>query len=316
MTKWVAQRSKSSPFYHQQKRGDYCVKKEKLYIWPYLLIAPALFIVAAVVFVPVANAILMSFQSYDLRRPREIVFIGLANYIEVFHDSIFWGSLLRTALWVIFGVGFQFLFGFILANFLNKSFKGRGIIRSVSLIPWVTPGVLIGLMWRWIYDGSYGVLNDLLKKVGLIDMPIPFLAQESTVMPSVIVTIIWQGIPFFALMLLAGLQGVPAELYEAADIDGANGAQKLFRITIPSIKNTIFVTTLLRIIWVANSVDVIFSMTGGGPAYASQTLSVYIFNKANSLNLGYSSTMSLLLTLLLLVVAVPYLKSMFRNQEG
>ena len=171
-------------------------------------------------------------------------------------------------------------------------------------------------MWRWIYDGSYGVLNDLLKKVGLIDMPIPFLAQESTVMPSVIVTIIWQGIPFFALMLLAGLQGVPAELYEAADIDGANGAQKLFRITIPSIKNTIFVTTLLRIIWVANSVDVIFSMTGGGPAYASQTLSVYIFNKANSLNLGYSSTMSLLLTLLLLVVAVPYLKSMFRNQEG
>ncbi|WP_195200531.1 carbohydrate ABC transporter permease [Faecalispora jeddahensis] len=292
------------------------MKKEKLYIWPYLLIAPALFIVAAVVFVPVANAILMSFQSYDLRRPREIVFIGLANYIEVFHDPIFWGSLLRTALWVIFGVGFQFLFGFILANFLNKSFKGRGIIRSVSLIPWVTPGVLIGLMWRWIYDGSYGVLNDLLKKVGLIDMPIPFLAQESTVMPSVIVTIIWQGIPFFALMLLAGLQGVPAELYEAADIDGANGAQKLFRITIPSIKNTIFVTTLLRIIWVANSVDVIFSMTGGGPAYASQTLSVYIFNKANSLNLGYSSTMSLLLTILLLVVAIPYLKSMFRNQEG
>ena len=292
------------------------MKKEKLYIWPYLLIAPALFIVAAVVFVPVANAILMSFQSYDLRRPRDIVFIGLANYIEVFHDSIFWGSLFRTALWVIFGVGFQFLFGFILANFLNKSFKGCGIIRSVSLIPWVTPGVLIGLMWRWIYDGSYGVLNDLLKKVGLIDMPIPFLAQESTVMPSVIVTIIWQGIPFFALMLLAGLQGVPAELYEAADIDGANGAQKLFRITIPSIKNTIFVTTLLRIIWVANSVDVIFSMTGGGPAYASQTLSVYIFNKANSLNLGYSSTMSLLLTILLLVVAIPYLKSMFRNQEG
>ena len=150
-------------------------------------------------------------------------------------------------------------------------------------------------------------------KIGILEDPIPFLAQQSTVLPAVIVTIIWQGIPFFALMLLAGLQGVPGELYEAADIDGANGFQKLFRITIPAIKNTIFVTTLLRIIWVANSVDVIFNMTGGGPAYASQTLSVYVFTKANALNLGYSSSMSILLTLLLLVVAIPYLKNMLRK---
>jgi multiple sugar transport system permease protein len=213
-------------------------------------------------------------------------------------------------------VGFQFVFGFTLALLLNKNFKGRGFVRSVSLIPWVTPGVLIGLMWRWIYDGSYGVLNDILLKLGFIQDKIPFLAQESTAFQSVVVTIIWQGIPFFALMLLAGLQGVPQELYEAGDIDGANVFQQLFQITIPSLKNTIFVTTLLRIIWVANSVDVIFNMTGGGPAYASQTLSVYVFNKANSLNLGYSSTMSILLTLMLLVVAVPYLRNMFRNQEA
>ncbi|WP_101698266.1 carbohydrate ABC transporter permease [Clostridium minihomine] len=292
------------------------MQRKKTNIWPYLLITPAVLIIVAVVLIPALNAILMSFQNYDLRRPSDIGFIGFANYIEVLQDELFWSSLWRTILWVVFGVGFQFVFGFILANLLNKSFKGRGVVRAVSLIPWVTPGVLIGLMWRWIYDGSYGVLNDLLMKVGLIDMPIPFLAQQSTVMPSVIVTIIWQGIPFFALMLLAGLQGVPGELYEAADIDGATGMQKLFRITIPAIKNTIFVTTLLRIIWVANSVDVIFNMTGGGPAYASQTLSVYVFNKANALNLGYSSTMSLLLTLLLLLVAIPYLKNMFANQEA
>ena len=236
-------------------------------IWPYLLIAPAVLIIIAVVLFPALNAVLMSFQSYDLRRPSDIGFVGLTNYIDVLQDKLFWASLWRTILWVVFGVGFQFVFGFILANFLNKSFRGRGVVRAVSLIPWVTPGVLIGLMWRWIYDGSYGVLNDLLMKVGLISAPVPFLAQESTVMPSVILTIIWQGIPFFALMLLAGLQGVPGELYEAADIDGATGFQKLFRITIPAIKNTIFVTTLLRIIWVANSVDVIFNMTGGGPAY-------------------------------------------------
>lgn len=285
-------------------------------IWPYLLITPALLVVLAVVFVPVVNAILMSFQSYDLRRPSAIGFIGLDNYIAVFKDTLFWQSLLRTVLWVVFGVGFQFVFGFCLALILNRSFRGRGFVRSVSLIPWVTPGVLIGLMWRWIYDGSYGVLNDILLKMNLIEEPVAFLARQDTVFPAVILTIIWQGIPFFALMLLAGLQGVPGELYEAADIDGANVIQKFYRITVPSLQNTIYVTTLLRIIWVANSVDVIFNMTGGGPAYASQTLSVYVFNKANALNLGYSSTMSILLTILLLLAAVPYLRNMFRNQEG
>lgn len=288
--------------------------RKKMNIWPYLLIAPALIIILAMVFVPAVNAILMSFQSYDLRRPSNIGFIGFGNYGEVLTDPLFWESLWRTVQWVVLGVGFQFVFGFALALLLNKKFKGRGLVRSISLIPWVTPGVLIGLMWRWIYDGNYGVLNDILLKLGIIQDKIPFLAQKSTAFPSVVITIIWQGIPFFALMLMAGLQGVPEELYEAGDIDGANVFQKLFKITIPSIKNTIFVTTLLRIIWVANSVDVIFNMTGGGPAYSSQTLSVYIFNKANSLNLGYSSAMSILLTLLLLVVAVPYLKSMFKKQ--
>jgi multiple sugar transport system permease protein len=277
---------------------------------------PALIIVLAMVLVPAVNAVLMSFQSYDLRRPNSISFIGLENYSQVFQDKLFWDALGRTFLWVLFGVGFQFVFGFILALLLNKKFKGRGAVRAVSLIPWVTPGVLIGLMWVWIYDGNYGVLNDLLLKFGWIQDKIPFLAQKSTAFPSVVVTIIWQGIPFFALMLLAGLQGVPGELYEAADIDGANWFQKLFRVTIPSIKNSIFITTLLRIIWVANSVDVIFNMTGGGPAYSTQTLSVYIFNKANSLNLGYASSMSIVLTLLLLCIAIPYLKNIFKNQEA
>ncbi len=292
------------------------MQKLKRNIWPYLLVAPALIIVLAVVFIPAGNAILMSFQNYDLRRPSAMGFIGLDNYIKAFTDTLFWQSLGRTLVWVVFGVGLQFVFGFALALLLNKKFAGRGIFRSVSLIPWVTPGVLIALMWRWIYDGNFGVLNDLLLRLGVIENAIPFLSQRATAFPLVILTIVWQGIPFFALMILAGLQGIPGELYEASDIDGANGFQKLFRITIPSLKNTIFVTTLLRIIWVANSVDVIFNMTSGGPAYSTQTLSVYIFNQGNALNLGYASTMSVIMTLLLLTVAVPYLRNMFKGQEG
>lgn len=288
-------------------------KKSKL--WPYLLTAPALIIVWSVVFVPVVQAILMSFQKYDLRYPKEIAYIGLANYQRVLTDSQFWSSCFKTLQWVVFGVGFQFVFGFMLAMLLNRKFVGRGIMRSVSLVPWVTPGVLIGLMWKWIYDGNYGVLNDILLKLGLIDQKITFLASTATALPSVIMTIVWQGIPFFGIMLLAGLQGIPGELYEAADIDGANPAQKLFRITIPSLKSTIFVTTLLRIIWVTNSVDVIANMTGGGPAYATQTMSILIFNTANTMNFGVASTMAIVMTLMLSVVAVPYLHSIFKNEH-
>ena len=288
-------------------------KKSKL--WPYLLTAPALIIVWSVVFVPVVQAILMSLQKYDLRYPKEIAYIGLANYQRVLTDGQFWSSCFKTLQWVVFGVGFQFVFGFMLAMLLNRKFMGRGIIRSVSLVPWVTPGVLIGLMWKWIYDGNYGVLNDILLKLGLIDQRITFLASTATALPSVIMTIVWQGIPFFGIMLLAGLQGIPSELYEAADIDGANPAQKLFRITVPSLKSTIFITTLLRIIWVTNSVDVIANMTGGGPAYATQTMSILIFNTANTMNFGVASTMAIVMTLMLSVVAIPYLHSIFKNEQ-
>lgn len=276
--------------------------------------SPALLIVIFVVFIPVIEAVIMSFQNYDLRRPHHIGFIGLNNFIEIFQDNIFWLALKNTVIWVVFGVGLQFLFGFILALLLNQHFKGRGVVRAVSLIPWATPGVLIALMWRWIYDGNFGVLNDLLVKLGIINDNIMFLSQTTTAFPSVIVTIIWQGIPFFAIMILAGLQGIDQEMYEAAEIDGANAIQKLFRITIPSLKNTIFITILLRIIWVANSVDIIHNMTGGGPSYSTQTLSVYIFNKANVLDLGYSSGMALILMILLASVAIPYLKNSFKGE--
>ena len=291
-------------------------KRRNSGIWPYLLLAPALIIMLSVVIVPIINAISMSFQSYNLTRPKKIAFIGLDNYVKLFNDSIFWKSLYRTLIWVFFGVGCQFIFGFMLALLLNKSFRGRGVIRAVSLIPWVTPGVLIALMWSWMFDGNYGVINDVLMRLHLISDKVAFLAKPATAMPSVIVTIVWQGIPFFALMILAGLQGIPAALYEAADIDGATGLKKLFYVTIPSLKNTIFVTTMLRIIWVANSVDVIFNMTEGGPAYATQTLSVYVYKKASSLDMGYASAMAIMLMLVLLVAAIPYLRNTFRDQEG
>ena len=282
--------------------------------YPYLLIAPALIIIIFIVFVPLVNALIMSFKFYDLRYPKKEAFIGLKNYIDLFtKDSEFWPSLGRTAIWVIFGVSFQFLGGFALALLLNRNFKGKGIARSLSMIPWVVSGVLIGLIWRWLYDGNYGVVNDLLMRMGIIDKAIPFLSQKKWALPAVIISVVWQGIPFFCLMLLAAMQGVSSDMYEAADIDGANAWQKLFRITIPSIKNTIYVTLLLRIIWVANSVDIIQNMTAGGPAYATQTIAVYTYQKTQVLNLGYASAIAFIMMAIMLIAAVPYLKSTFKN---
>lgn len=289
--------------------------KKYSWIWPYLLITPALTVVICVVFIPVIEAVITSLKYHDLRYPDRTAWVGLQNYADLLTaDAQFWPSLCRTILWVIFGVGFQFLLGFVLALVLNARFRFRGIVRAAAMVPWVTPGVLIGLIWRWLYDGDYGVINDLLKRMGFLARGIAYLSRVDTALPAAIFYVVWQGVPFFALMLLAALQGVSTEMYEAADIDGATAWQKLIYVTLPSIKNTIFVTGLLRVIWVANSVDVIFNMTEGGPAYSTQTLSVYIFNKGNALDLGYASAMALLMAALLLVVAIPYLKMNFREE--
>jgi len=278
---------------------------------PYILVAPAFILMLLVVGYPILNSIYMSFLDYTLFKPKDIKFVGLANYLKVLSDPIFRESLLNTVLWVVFGVFFQFLFGLILALLLNRKFKGRGIVRSVILIPWVTPGVLIGLMWRWMYDGNYGVINDILSKLHIIDNFIPWLSSSDTSMASVIITIIWQGVPFFAIMLLAGLQAIPQELYEAAYVDGAGSWHTFCNITLPMLKPTILISTLLRTIWVANSVDVIYIMTGGGPGYSTHTLSVYTYIKAQkALDFGYSATLAIYLTIILSSVAYVYFKNL------
>lgn len=282
---------------------------------PYLLIAPAVFLMLLIVAYPITQSMSMSFLKYVLYRPFDVHFIGLDNYLQLFKDSIFKQSFVNTLYWVGFGVFFQLLFGLILAMLLNRDFKGRGLVRSLVLIPWVTPGILIGLMWTWMYDGNYGVINDVLHKFHIIKDYIPWLARSSTSLGSVIVTIIWQGIPFFAIMILASLQTIPHELYEAAEVDGARPWQSFVHVTFPMIKQTIFVTSLLRIIWVANSVDVIYIMTNGGPGYSSLTLSVYTFVKARAaLDFGYASTLSICLTILLSLVLVVYLRTLSKQE--
>lgn len=287
------------------------MKRNRLKITPYLLIAPAIILMLGIVAYPILTSLRISLYDYILFKPKDIKFIGLTNYFTVLKDPVFWKAFKNTVMWVVFGVIFQLIFGLILALLLDQKFKGRGLVRAIVLIPWVTPGVLIGLMWSWMYDGNYGIINDILSKLHIISNYIPWLAKSNTALWAVIVTIIWQGIPFFGIMLLAGLQGIPRELYEAASVDGATNWQVFWNITLPMLKPTILVSSLLRIIWVANSVDVIFTMTGGGPGYSTMTLSVYTYMKAQkSMNFGYATTLAIYLTVFLSSVAYLYFKNL------
>jgi len=196
-------------------------------ILPVGMITPAMVITLAIVFLPMFRTITYSFMSYILYKPQEIQYQGFANYKMLFSDPLFYSSLLNTIIWIVGIILFQFLLGFATALLLNKNFVLRGLARSLILIPWVTPSVITALMWRWMYDGNYGLINQLLAKSGMIKQFIPFLADMNLALPSIMFALVWQGFPFFAIMLLAGLQAIPDQLYEAAEIDGAGDAERL-----------------------------------------------------------------------------------------
>jgi multiple sugar transport system permease protein len=276
---------------------------------PFAFLAPALLVEAAIILYPVLQTAWMSLHDFVLFRPNDAPFIWLGNFARAFEDPVFWLSLWNSVLWIVFVVGFQFLLGLGTALLLNQSFWWRGLARALVVIPWALPSVIIGLMWTWMYDYNLGIINDILMRLGILHEPTAWLARADTTLPSVMVALIWQGFPFFAVTILAGLQTVPQEQLEAAEIDGANAFQRLRSVVLPAIAEVLATVLLLRTIWVANSLDVILVMTGGGPGYASYTLPLYAFLKAySSMEFGYGSALSLILTVLLLAVVYAYVR--------
>ena len=284
--------------------------------YPYLLLLPIFLILGAIVFYPIGYAIFLSLHNYVLTRPLEIAFSGLSNYIKIFtKDALFLRSLLRTGKWVFWTISLELLLGLIAAWLLNREFRGRNIIRAVILLPWVFPSVLTGLVWVWMLNDSYGVINDILLKLHLIDNFIPWLSQSSTALYSVIIAQVWHGTPFFIIMILAAMQSIPVELYKAAKIDGANRWQEFWYITWPAILPTTMIVTLLRTIWTASYVEHIQIMTGGGPGESTLTLPLYIFRKAYSyLDFGYGASLSMVLIIMLSGLVWVYLRLIKSNK--
>lgn len=291
------------------------LKKRFKPLVPYLLILPAIFMMFWIVVYPIYNAVKMSFYEYYIYKPDEMKFVGMRNYAELLQEETFRNCIPNTVYWVLFCLIFQALLGLAFALVLNCDFKGRGLCRTINMIPWVTPTVLITLMWRWMYDGNYGVLNDLMQKAGMIDTFIPWLSLPNTALTAVCVIKTWQGIPFFAVMILASLQGIPKDVYEAAHVDGAGSLKVFTKITMPYIMPQFLITALLRTIWISNDVDMIYMTTMGGPVDKSLTLSVYAYQTAQTLNFGKASAISLLFTLVLMVLVLIYLFQIRKSER-
>jgi len=272
---------------------------------PFVFLSPALLLLALVVFVPVIVGLSYAFRQIQLFDMGDSDFVGLDNFAELLDDPDFWRALLNTLWWTAGSVGFQLTLGLGLALLLDRPFRGKGLYQMLVFVPWAVPTFLTGLAWAWLFNPVIGPLPHWLAALRILDRPDDILSIPHLAMWGPIVANVWFGIPFFAIVLLAALQTIPAEMYEAAAVDGATGWQCFFRITLPFLLPTITITVLLRTIWVANFADLIWVMTGGGPANATQTLATYIFSTAYSkLDFGYASAVATVLLLLLLLYAV------------
>jgi multiple sugar transport system permease protein len=272
---------------------------------PYLYSAPALILIIAVMLVPLVLGISYAFRDIQLLNPFSGGFIGLEHFRTLAKDDAFYGALRNTLWWTGASVFFQFTFGLILALLLDKPFRGRGVAQALVFLPWAVPSFLAGLNWAWLFNPVVGPIPHWLFALGLMHEPTNLLSDPYYAMWGPIVANVWWGIPFFAITLLAALQAIPRDLYEAAAIDGATGFQRFRSITLPFLAPTIAITVLLRTVWIANFADLIIVMTNGGPADRTQIVSSYIFTQAfKRLDFGYASAIALVLLIMLLVYSM------------
>ncbi len=240
----------------------------------------------------------------------------LQNYSSVFTDPVVGRSMINTVVWVIGSVLGQLLLGLLVALLLNESTKGQIIFRSIILIlPWATLDIVAGVMWKWMYNDMYGVLNDVLVKMNIINDYIPWLATENMAMISVIIANIWKGFCLSGMFFLAGLQTIPPDLYEAAEIDGANSIRRFWRITIPQLKPVIMTTLMLTVIWTINYFPLIYIMTGGGPGYGTETVVTYIYKLGfRFLEFNKAAALSNILFVAIFAIAFVFLRSIAKEE--
>ena len=275
----------------------------------YFMILPSMVIITLLTLVPLLDGLIVSIQSQDLARPNPTRFVGLAHYSRaLIEDEDFWSSLGRTLIWTVGSVVGAYCLALSLALLVNIDIQGRKFFRALFLLPWVVPEVSTALLWKWLYGDEFGILNFILKSLGMINSPVLWLADPALAMPSVIAVQIWKLYPVMFIVLLAAFQNVPKELHEAATIDGANSRQRFWYITLPFIRGTSVIITLLASIWSFQNFDIIYLLTGGGPAGATKVLATLMYQKAFwGSEMGYAAAIGVLMLVVLLLISIVYL---------
>jgi len=270
----------------------------------YSFLLPALFVLFIVLLIPLVDALWISLHFKPIGAPAE--WVGLQNYIDNINDPDFIQATQNTIVYTVSAVVLKGCLGLLVALILNQDFMFRSIARALILMPWALPQVSSILAWQWMLDGNLGAMNYMLRSAGFIERNIYWISDPEIAMPIIIGVNIWRGFPFFAITLLAGLQGIDKTLYEAADVDGATLIQKFRHITIPGIMPVLLVSSLLSTIWTANNFTGIFVLTGGGPGNATTNLPIYAFRTAfgGSFDRGGAISVSVMMMPFIIILIV------------
>jgi ABC-type sugar transport system permease subunit len=288
-------------------------KKEGLFA--FLLALPAIIIVGFLYIYPLAFSFVISFFRSDIRKPG-IEFLGFQNYVEIFSRSDLLISFWRTVLFTISSVAIEMVAGIAVALAFNERFKGRGIARSVILIPWAIPPVVNGIIWNWLVHPKIGVLNYFLTTLRIIPRYKPWLADPRWALNIIIVADAWKWTPLVILLILAGLQAIPDVLYDAAKVDGAGKIRTFFTITLPLLRWPILVTLILRTVEAIRIFDIIFIMTRGGPANKTKLTTFYVWEIAfKHHRMGFGSALAYLVTVLIILFVILYFRTIRKEVE-
>jgi multiple sugar transport system permease protein len=270
----------------------------------WILLTPALLLLLFVFGYPILRAFWLSVFTKNLGTELQAVFSGFDNYLRMAGDGRFWQSLWATTVFTTASVLSELLLGLGIALVLNQRFFGRGIVRTTAILPWALPTALIGLAWAWIFNDQFGIVNDILLRLGLIKTGINWLGDPTLATIAVILADVWKTTPFISILLLAGLQSISSDLYEAYAVDGANAWQSFRNITLPLLLPQILIAVLFRFAQAFGVFDLIAVMTGGGPGGATEVVSLYIYSTVmRYLDFGYGAAL-VVVTFLILIAAV------------
>ncbi|MFP3155364.1 sugar ABC transporter permease [Lachnospiraceae bacterium ZAX-1] len=280
---------------------------------PYVYLLPSTIIMAVMLGFPIIYNIVISFFDWTLKN-KEKTFHGLENYIKIITDDKFGSILIVTIIWTVLGVVLQMLLGIGMALFVDQLTFGKKYLRTIMLIPWIIPGVVTALMWKWMLQADIGIVNYLIQTLQMADKNILFLSDKNIALFTLILINVWKATPFWFLMITASLQNKPVDQIEAAKIDGAKYPHILRYILMPHLSPAVASTGVLTTIWTLNYFDLIWITTKGGPMNATSTLPVYTYRLAFEFNdFGASAAMAVISLILVSIICIPYIRKMFQN---